>query len=56
MPPHRPSKEDQVEALKFLVHLVGDLHQPLHVSRARDRGGYDIAVEFFGDKTNRHRV
>ena len=54
MPP--PTKEERVEALKFLIHLAGDLHQPLHVSRARDRGGHDIAVEFVDNKTNLHRV
>ena len=30
-----PTKEERVQTLKFLIHLVGDLHQPLHVSRAR---------------------
>ncbi|MCH7720984.1 MAG: S1/P1 nuclease, partial [Planctomycetes bacterium] len=52
----QPTKKEQVEALKFLIHLVGDLHQPLHVSRARDRGGNDIAVEFFNNRTNLHRL
>ena len=44
------------EALKFLVHFVGDIHQPLHVGRARDRGGNDIRVSFFHNHTNLHRV
>ncbi|MCH7700843.1 MAG: S1/P1 nuclease [Planctomycetes bacterium] len=52
----QPTKKEQVEALKFLIHLVGDLHQPLHVSRARDRGGNDIAVEFFNNRTNLHSL
>jgi hypothetical protein len=50
------STTEKTEALKFLVHFVADIHQPLHVSRARDRGGNDIAVEFFHDKTNLHWV
>ena len=50
------SREARTEALKFLVHFVQDVHQPLHVSRARDRGGNDIKVEFFHDRTNLHRV
>ena len=29
----------KLEALKFIAHFVGDIHQPLHVSRAKDRGG-----------------
>lgn len=33
------TRKKKVEALKFLVHFVGDLHQPPHVSRAKDRGG-----------------
>ncbi len=47
---------ERTEALKFLVHFVQDVHQPLHVSRARDRGGNDIKVEFFHDRTNLHWV
>ena len=50
-----PSAE-RTEALKFLIHFVGDIHQPLHVSHARDRGGNDIKVEFFHDRTNLHRM
>lgn len=37
-------KKNAVEALKFLGHFVGDLHQPLHVGRAADLGGNDIKV------------
>ncbi len=51
----RPA-EERVTALKFLVHFVGDIHQPLHVSHARDRGGNDIKVEFFHNRTNLHVV
>src|SRR5215831_13684817 len=41
------SKKDRVEALKFLVHFVGDVHQPLHaIDEAR--GGNDIKVVVFG--------
>jgi hypothetical protein len=48
-----PSKQ---EALKFLVHFVGDLHQPLHVGRRADRGGNSIKVSLFGQETNLHSV
>lgn len=34
------------ESLMFLIHIVGDVHQPLHVSRASDKGGNTIHVEF----------
>lgn len=50
------SREDQVFYLKMLVHLVGDLHQPMHVGRAEDRGGNDIQVQWFGRGSNLHRV
>lgn len=38
---------DRVEALKYLVHFVGDLHQPMHAA-AEARGGNDIHVVEFG--------
>lgn len=47
---------DRTEALKFIVHFVGDLHQPLHVSFEDDRGGNDIHVKFFGKASNLHRT
>ncbi len=48
--------ESRRVALKFLVHLVGDLHQPLHVGRGCDRGGNLIDVEWFGESVNFHSV
>jgi len=50
------STPERAEALRFLVHFVGDIHQPLHVSRAEDRGGNSIHVRFFGSETNLHRT
>lgn len=50
------SKEDRATALRFLVHLVGDAHQPLHSGYAEDRGGNDVLVTWFGDPTNLHSV
>jgi hypothetical protein len=50
------SKEDQTFYLKFLVHLIGDLHQPMHVGRAEDKGGNDFQVRWFNKGTNLHRV
>ncbi len=49
----RPAKQ---EALRFLVHFVGDVHQPLHVGRRADRGGNTVEVTPFGEKTNLHSV
>lgn len=50
-------EEERVEALKFLAHWIGDIHQPLHVSINGDRGGNDIPVLWRGERhTNLHRV
>jgi len=49
-------KEEVAEALKFAVHLVGDVHMPLHAGYAADRGGNDIPVLFFGEEDNLHAV
>ena len=43
-------------ALAFLVHMVGDLHQPLHVGRDEDQGGNKIVVYWFDKKTNLHTL
>ena len=40
--------------LYYVAHLVGDMHQPLHASRAADRGGVDISVSYKGATTNLH--
>jgi len=49
-------REKKVEALKFIVHFVGDLHQPMHVSRAEDKGGNTVQLNFNGSGTNLHAV
>lgn len=49
-------KLDRVQALKWLSHLVGDVHQPLHVGRGDDHGGNDILVLWFDEPTNLHAV
>lgn len=44
------------EALRTLVHLIGDMHQPLHVGRGDDKGGNDFQVQWFKKGSNLHRV
>ena len=44
------------EALMFLVHFIGDMHQPLHCSDHHDRGGNEVRLDFFGRNTNLHSV
>jgi hypothetical protein len=50
------SREDKQLALRFVVHLVGDLHQPLHNGKCCDKGGNDVKVTWFGKPTNLHVV
>jgi hypothetical protein len=40
------------EALKWVVHLMGDIHQPLHVADHHDQGGNRVEVAFFGARDN----
>lgn len=50
------SPADKSLALKFTIHIIGDLHQPLHAGNGQDRGGNDIKLKFFGKDTNLHRL
>ncbi|MEE1674321.1 S1/P1 nuclease [Agarivorans aestuarii] len=50
------SKLERQQALKFYIHFVGDIHQPLHVGYAKDRGGNKVKVNWYGKTTNLHRV
>lgn len=49
------SGREEAERIKMLIHLIGDIHQPLHVGRP-DRGGNDIKIVWFRTDTNLHRV
>lgn len=48
------SKEDVKMKLCILFHLIGDLHQPLHVGYGEDKGGNDYQINFYGIGTNLH--
>lgn len=52
----KKSKEEKAFALKFLVHLMGDVHQPLHVGLAEDRGGNTVRVKWFKAESNLHTI
>lgn len=49
-------KDTKKEALTYLVHLVGDIHQPLHVGYSKDRGGNTIKLKWFGKEINLHSL
>ncbi|QLY33034.1 S1/P1 nuclease [Nocardia huaxiensis] len=44
------------QALKFIVHFTGDIHQPMHAGYARDRGGNNIELRYLGKNTNLHAI
>ncbi len=48
--------EDKLLALRLLVHFVEDLHQPMHVGYADDKGGNMITLTLLGKPTNLHAV
>jgi hypothetical protein len=50
------SRETRREALLFLVHFAGDMHQPLHCADNHDKGANDVQVEFLGEAQNLHRL
>lgn len=53
---HGDTEVDSVLSLKILIHVVGDLHQPMHMGHATDLGGNRIKVKFFGRDTNLHSI
>jgi hypothetical protein len=46
--------QERWQALAFLCHLVGDLHQPLHAGFRDDRGGNRVEVAYRGEELNLH--
>jgi len=48
----RLPEEQRTEALMYLVHFVGDVHQPLHCTTNHDRGGNCVPVDFFDERTH----
>ncbi|MEQ8423339.1 MAG: S1/P1 nuclease, partial [Cyclobacteriaceae bacterium] len=50
------TRAEEVEHIRILIHLVGDIHQPLHVGTGEDKGGNEVKVKWFGKATNLHGV
>ena len=48
------TKDRKWLALVLTVHFLGDIHQPMHMGRASDRGGNNHMVRYFGGKSNLH--
>jgi predicted Rossmann-fold nucleotide-binding protein len=51
----KPDK-DRLDALKWVTHLLGDVHQPLHAADNQDRGGNSISVAYFDKANNLHAI
>ncbi len=51
----RPLAE-RTQALKFVVHFTGDIHQPMHAGYAHDKGGNNFQLHFNGRGTNLHSL
>jgi len=49
-------QKEKVEAIRMLVHLVGDFHQPLHVGNGKDQGGNSIKIRWFSKYSNLHQI
>lgn len=50
------SPADAALALKILIHIVGDMHQPMHLGHASDLGGNRVKMKFFDRNTNLHSI
>ena len=46
----------KVDYVKMIVHMVGDLHCPMHAGRLSDRGGNSLKIKFFGQPTSLHSL
>jgi hypothetical protein len=53
--PRRPNGA-RAQALRFLIHLAADIHQPLHAVDNDDRGGNQVRITLRGDRTNLHQL
>lgn len=53
---HRQSDRARAQGLRFLIHFVADIHQPLHAEDNDDKGGNAVRVELGRERTNLHRV
>lgn len=52
----KATKEERALALRLLVHMLGDIHQPLHMADNADRGGNDVEVRLAGKTYRLHEV
>ena len=48
--------EQKQQKLYFLIHIIGDAHQPLHIGKSEDLGGNRVKIEWFRKPTNLHSL
>ncbi len=46
----------KIDYLRMLIHLVGDMHCPMHIGRLSDRGGNELHIKWFKQNTNLHAL
>lgn len=52
----KSTDKEKLMAMRLLVHFVGDVNQPMHTARKEDLGGNKVVVNWFGEKSNLHRI
>lgn len=50
------NKQEESEKLKMVIHMIGDIHQPMHVGDGSDSGGNEVRLQWMGEPSNLHRV
>jgi hypothetical protein len=50
------TKTNKLLYLRMLIHIVEDVHQPLHTGHLSDKGGNDVKVQWFGKESNLHSI
>lgn len=50
------NKKEEAEKLKMVIHMIGDIHQPMHVGDGTDAGGNNVRLQWMGENSNLHRV
>jgi hypothetical protein len=49
-------KANKLVDLRMLIHIIEDVHQPLHTGHTSDKGGNDVKIQWFGKESNLHSV
>ncbi|RYE16667.1 MAG: S1/P1 Nuclease, partial [Sphingobacteriaceae bacterium] len=50
------AQDQKLLYLRLLIHIVGDVHQPMHTAHTADKGGNDIKLFWFNKPTNLHAL